>query len=301
MNDADYKELKKGGMMRQAEKGKFSVRLRIAGGRLTAEAMGVVQGVAERYGRGEIHLTARQGIEIPNVNQDDLFKVKSELAAGGVKVGVCGPTVRTVTACQGSRVCPRGVLDASGLADEVDRLFYGKPVPTKFKVSISGCVNNCLKAEENDIGVKGGSEPGWNKNSCTYCGVCEAVCPADAIRVSEEEGRVHIDLEKCIYCGDCINACPFGAMFEARRGFFVFAGGKFGRFPSLGRKIGRFFSGDSSLISIVRASIEFFRNYGTPRERFGNTIQRVGFEEFEKYVLDAIEDEKDEKAARHNR
>ncbi len=301
MKEADYKELKKGGMMRQAEKGKFSVRLRLAGGRLTAEAMGVVKDVADRYGRGEIHLTARQGIEIPFISQDDLFKVKSELAAGGVKVGVCGPTVRTVTACQGSKVCPLGVLDASGLASEVDRLFYGKPVPTKFKVGISGCVNNCLKAEENDIGIKGGIEPCWNRDLCTYCGVCEAVCPADAIRVREEEGRVHIDLGKCIYCGDCIKACPFRAMQESRRGFFVFAGGKFGRFPSLGKKMGGFFTGDSAVISIVRESIEFFKSFGKPKDRFGTTIQRVGFKEYEKYVLDALKEEMGEKAARHHR
>ena len=45
-------------------------------------------------------MTSRQGIEIPFVNFEDIEEVKAELAKGGVKPGVCGPRVRTVTACQ---------------------------------------------------------------------------------------------------------------------------------------------------------------------------------------------------------
>ncbi|HEX2709743.1 MAG TPA: hypothetical protein VHM68_02730, partial [Candidatus Deferrimicrobium sp.] len=161
MNGPDYKELKKGGMMRQAEAGFFSVRLRVVGGRLTTTQLRAIREAADRFGRGQVHLTSRQGVEIPHVPQGALAALKEFLAPSGVGVGVAGPTVRTVTACQGCRVCRCGVIDSPELAEAVDKELYGKPVPHKFKVGISGCVNNCMKAEENDAGIKGWIEPRW--------------------------------------------------------------------------------------------------------------------------------------------
>jgi len=91
MSEADFKELKKGGMMRQAEAGLFSVRLHVVGGRLATPQLRAIREAADRFGRGEIHLTARQGVEIPHVRQDALAAVKEFLAPSGVGVGVCGP------------------------------------------------------------------------------------------------------------------------------------------------------------------------------------------------------------------
>src|SRR5512145_3078684 len=180
VNEADYKELKKGGMMRQREAGLFSVRLHVVGGRLSTGQLQAIRAAADRFGRGTVHLTSRQGVEIPFVPAESLAAIKEFLAPAGVGVGVCGPTVRTVTACQGCTVCPSGVIDSPALAEAVDREFYGKPVPHKFKVGISGCINNCMKAEENDAGIKGWIEPRWTGSSCTFCGVCAAVCPTKA-------------------------------------------------------------------------------------------------------------------------
>ncbi|RPJ11915.1 MAG: hypothetical protein EHM36_00515 [Deltaproteobacteria bacterium] len=148
MKKTDYKELKKGGMMRQCEKGRFSVRLHITGGRIRSKGLKAIKDVADKYGSGQVHLTARQGVEIPDISQENLWVVKSELASGGIGVGVCGPTIRTVTACQGCRIGPNGVVDSPGLAEMIDEHFYGKTVPHKFKIGISKCANNCLKAEE---------------------------------------------------------------------------------------------------------------------------------------------------------
>ena len=284
MSEAGYKELKKGGMMRQAEAGLFSVRLHVVGGRLATPQLRAIQDAADRFGRGEIHLTSRQGVEIPFVPQDSLSVLKEFLAPSGVGVGVCGPTVRTVTACQGCRVCPSGVIDSPELAEAVDRELYGKPVPHKFKVGISGCVHNCMKAEENDAGIKGWIEPRWEKSACDFCGICEAVCPSKAIVISAGDGRLVIDPELCIGCGDCITSCPSGSMREKSRGYRIFAGGKFGRRPSLGKRILGVLRTKEEAMEAILAVLDFFRVHGKPRERFGDTLQGTGYPALETFV-----------------
>jgi anaerobic sulfite reductase subunit C len=284
MNEADFKELKKGGMMRQREAGLFSVRLHVVGGNLSTAQVRGIQEAADRFGRRIVHLTTRQGMEIPFVPAASLAAIKEFLASSGVGVGVCGPTVRTVTACQGCTVCPSGVIDSPALAGEVDRAFYGKPAPHKFKVGISGCANNCMKAEENDLGIKGWTEPLWSANGCTYCGVCEAVCPTKVVRVPDDEGEVAVDLEGCIGCGDCIASCPTGAMAEGRRGYRLFAGGKFGRVPLLGSTILGVLGSLEEVVAAAEAVLEFYRAEGRARERFGDTLRRTGLPALEAHV-----------------
>ena len=75
MAQIDYGALKKGGFMRQKQKGYFSLRLQVVGGNLTAENIKTVAEVAEKYGKGYVHMTSRQGIEIPFINFDDIGEV----------------------------------------------------------------------------------------------------------------------------------------------------------------------------------------------------------------------------------
>ena len=100
MADAiDYSSLKKGGFMRQKQKGYFSLRLAVVGGNLTAENIKTIAEVAEKYGHGYVHMTSRQGVEIPFINFNDIEEVRGKLAEGGVKIlkinGI-EPTVETI-------------------------------------------------------------------------------------------------------------------------------------------------------------------------------------------------------------
>ncbi|MDR2339433.1 MAG: coenzyme F420 hydrogenase, partial [Deltaproteobacteria bacterium] len=154
----DYKALKNGGFMRQRQKDRFSLRLRVVGGRLDSRQLRAIADCADRYGKGIAHLTSRQGCEIPFVRLRDVGAIRDSLSDGGLVPGVCGPAVRTVTACQGSKVCPSGNIDTYSLALSISSRYYGQALPHKFKVGVTGCFNNCLKAEENDLGVKGGMQ-----------------------------------------------------------------------------------------------------------------------------------------------
>ena len=72
MAKVDYATLKKGGFMRQKQKNNFSLRLACVGGTLTAENLKKIAEVAEKYGDGYVHLTSRQGVEIPFIKLDDI-------------------------------------------------------------------------------------------------------------------------------------------------------------------------------------------------------------------------------------
>lgn len=279
----DYKELKKGGFMRQKQKDCFSMRLKSVGGHFTAAQLGTVQQVAEKFGKGYVHLTSRQGIEIPYIKVQDIDVVKKALADGGVQVGVCGPRVRTITACQGNATCPSGLIDTVKLANEFDKRYGGKELPHKFKFGFTGCHNNCLKAEENDMGVKGGVEPKWKADNCIFCGVCEAVCPEKAIKVDKANNKVILDEEKCVYCGKCIKSCPTDA-WNGEHGFVISFGGLYGNRINVGHQFLPIVFDESKLYAIVDVALGFFEKYAKPSERFANCLDRVGWEKFEKEV-----------------
>lgn len=287
MAQVDYKELKKGGFMRQVQKNHFALRLRVVGGQLQADKLLKVYEIANKYGKGYIHMTSRQSLEIPYIKLEDVEVVKQELKEAGLQPGACGPRVRTITSCQGNEICPSGLIDTTALAKEFDERYYARELPHKFKLGITGCRNNCLKAEENDIGVKGGMQPTWNQSLCTYCGLCEAVCREDAIKVDKQNKTLTFDESSCNYCGRCVKSCPTEA-WEGKSGFLVYFGGLFGNRITIGKQLLPIVFSTEQLHAIIETTLQFFEKYGKPSERFGNTLERVGWnllqEELDKVV-----------------
>ncbi len=280
----DYGTLKKGGFMRQKQKGYFSLRLGIVGGQVTAEQLAAVTDVANTFGHGYIHLTARQGIEIPFINIKDINAVKAALAKGGIAPGVCGPRVRTVTACQGSAVCPNACIDTTTIAQELNDRYFGKELPHKFKFGVTGCQNNCLKAEENDFGIKGGLEVVWEKDKCISCGVCEKACRTNAITM--KNGEITIDYDKCNRCGRCAYACPADA-YDTTEGYYVYFGGLFGNTVSRGIPVVPFIKDRETLFRVCDAALNYFRENALPGERFKFTLDRLGVDGLKEKVMEA--------------
>ena len=273
MAKTDYAALKKGGFMRQKQKDNFSLRLAVVGGTLTAENLRKIAEVAEKYGDGHVHLTSRQGVEIPFVKLQDIDDVKDSLAEGGCVPGVCGPRVRTVTACQGSEICPSGNIDTYHIAKELNDRYFGRELPHKFKFGVTGCQNNCLKAEENDVGIKGAAQVTWRQDACIQCGVCEKACRENAITL--EDNQVKIDASKCNFCGRCAKSCPTDA-WDVKDAYLVSFGGTFGNSISKGESLLPLITSEEQLFRVTDAAIQFFDDYGKAGERFKFTIDRVG-------------------------
>lgn len=287
MANISYSELKKGGFMRQVQKNHFSLRLRIAGGQVGAEQLTKITEIAQKYGHGYIHLTARQSIEIPFINIDDVEVVKSELAKAGVQPGACGPRVRTVTACQGDTICPSGLIETSALAEEFDTRYYARELPHKFKFGITGCRNNCLKAEENDLGVKGGMHPIWHQKNCNYCGLCAVVCREKSIVVDKPNQTLTLDETTCNDCGRCVKACPTDA-WEGKSGYLIYFGGMLGNHVCVGRQLLPIVYSKDDLFKITDATLAFFAENAKPSERFANTLDRVGWDKLEKTLKEVL-------------
>ena len=280
----DYAVLKKGGFMRQKQKNHFSLRLAVVGGNLTVENLRKIADVAETYGDGHVHLTSRQSVEIPFIKLEQVDEVKEELAKGDCKPGVCGPRVRTITACQGNQICPSGNIDSYDIAKKLDERYFARELPHKFKFGVTGCQNNCLKAEENDVGIKGASKVNWNSSACIMCGVCEKACRTDAITIAD--GKIELNEDKCNYCGRCAKACPTDA-WETQTGYLVSFGGLFGNRIYKGEELLPVITSEETLFRVTDAAIQFFDDNAKPSERFRYTIERVGIDKFKEAIKEA--------------
>lgn len=275
--NADKELLKEKGFLSQRQDDYFSMRLHAAGGNLTSEYLRAVADAADRYGKGYVHVTSRQGIEIPFVHLDDTQDARKEMDSAGIGPGAAGKKIRAVVACQGDRVCKRGLIDCQGICEKIDELYFARPVPYKFKIAVTGCPASCMKVQENDFGIMGFSQPVFVEENCVMCRLCEKACGSSAITI--ENGSLYLDIHKCVSCGSCISACLRDAMQTGSEGFTIFVGGKVGKKPRMADMLLR--TPDEEMVfSILEKAIAYYRENALEGERLGDVIDRLGIGSF---------------------
>lgn len=281
-NAEELKRLKQTCLIPQKEENAYAIRIRSIGGDMLAEHLEAIAIVAERYGKGTVHVTTRQGMEIPGVAEEHLEAALLELLRSGINLGARGARVRTVTACPGAATCRNGLIDTKGLAEELDRRYFGKEYG-KFKIAVAGCPNSCTKPLENDAGIMGAVVPSWNRENCRNCGICVDICPGEAIEF-DGTGVYSRNPEKCLCCGMCIRECPAEAWEAKESGFFLYLGGAMGKRPRLGTKTGGLIPSKEELFRLLDRALEFYKEHAKKGERFGHTIDRLGIERVLKSV-----------------
>lgn len=274
-NDTGLDILKDRGFLSQRQKDYFSMRLHAAGGNLTSEYLRAVADAADLYGRGYVHITSRQGIEIPFVHLSDTEEACGHMESAGIGPGASGKKVRAVVACQGNRVCKRGLIDCQDICEKIDEEYFAASVPHKFKIAVTGCPASCLKVQENDFGIMGFVEPVFVEENCVMCRMCEKSCEMSAIRI--DSGSLFLDMHKCVSCGLCVKACRKDAMQIKEQGFRIFVGGKVGKRPRLGEELLRT-AGEGLVFDVLKKTVKYYRENALEGERLGDVIDRCGMD-----------------------
>lgn len=268
--------------MKQVQKDLFAIRLRIPCGNVTSGQLLKISSTAKKYGSGRVHITTRQGIQIPDINIDDLDIVTEELESNYTPPGSFGSRVRNIVACPGNSECRHGIIDTYSLGALLDKEFFCEEMPVKMKFSITGCPNCCAKPQENDIGIMGVIKQKISSSECTGCGICAVGCPQKAILIENEKAKILQD--RCKLCGYCIGLCPRDQILEDWRGFKIFVGGNVGRHPRQGKEF-MDVKTEHEAAAVVRKIINWSKKNTQIGERFGSCLDRVKFEDFKKMVL----------------
>lgn len=147
------------GVYGQRQEGVQMIRIKVPGGRVTAEQLDALADVTENYAQRKIaHITTRQSIQIhfiPLANTPDAMR---RLAKVGMTTReACGNTIRNMSACGLSGVCPREHVDVTKHLDGAVLHFIRNPLnqqmPRKFKISFSACEADCAQSLLHDAGV----------------------------------------------------------------------------------------------------------------------------------------------------
>ncbi|AIY83988.1 nitrite reductase [Clostridium baratii] len=145
-------ELKKFGILPQKQEGYYVVRFLSNVGYFSANDMITLSNIANKYGNGELSLTSRLTVEIPYIKEEYIQNVIDIIKKNNLRIGGSGKTVRAVLSCKGS-VCRRSFVDIRSISDKIEKKFFGKPLPGKFKIGVFGCVNSYGKAQTNDLSI----------------------------------------------------------------------------------------------------------------------------------------------------
>ena len=217
--DMNTAKLKKNAFRVTKERGKTASRIRIPGGHMDARFLAIIQEIAEKYGNGTVHITNRQGFEVPGIDFEDMPKVNAllqsvieglEINQEEINCGYPAAGTRNINACIGARVCPYGCYDTSAFAQRMEKAVF--PNDLHFKIAFTGCHNDCAKVRMHDFGIIGMTLPQFDPNRCISCGACVKKCQSKSVgALTLVNFRPERDHKKCIGCGECVLACPDSA------------------------------------------------------------------------------------------
>ncbi|WML66840.1 MAG: 4Fe-4S dicluster domain-containing protein [Methanoregula sp. SKADARSKE-2] len=224
----------RGGVITERHAELCTVRIRAPAGLLSVYQVRGIATIAKKYGRGIVHCTTRQTLEIPHVDPEELKKVERDLEKNGTPVGSERDEIVNIIACPGTERCKFANIDTIHLAKKIDARLFGKPMPVKIRISLSGCPNGCTSPMLNEIGIIGRVRPIRTPGLCTGCGACVEYCKEKAIKI--KRGVSELNTDSCVQCGVCIRSCPFDLLKAEDSHFLIMVGGRRGRHPKIGRE-----------------------------------------------------------------
>jgi NAD(P)H-nitrite reductase large subunit len=212
------------GVVLQRDKVTYAIVPHSPMGLVTPDYLRRIAAAAEKYGAKALKLTSADRIAMVGVREEDIDRIWENLGTDpGHAVGAC---VRSVKVCPGATFCRLGKQDSLALGALLDQEYHGYKLPAKFKMAVSGCVNQCSENCIKDLGFIG-KVKGWT----------------------------------------------------------VTIGGHGGSRPRLAQVLTEDISTESAL-EIAHAVVEFFQKNAKKADRLGRLIDRIGFGELQKTLLD---------------
>lgn len=301
--DINTKKVKKNAYRVSKVRGITASRVRVPGGACNADVLMQVAEIAKEFGNGKVHLTTRQGFEIEGISYEDMDQVNEKLQPIIENLGINqeipgtgypASGTRNVSACIGNRVCPFGNYDTASFAKRIEDAIF--PNDLHFKIALTGCANDCIKARMHDFGIIGMTIPQYDPSRCVACGACVKGCDKLSVNVLRLENyKVVRNEEKCVGCGVCVTKCPTRAFTRSDKKYYrlTIMGRTGKRNPRLGEDF-MVWVDEDTIIKVILNTYKFVKEYIDPaapggKEHVGYIIDRVGFHEFKKWALDGVD------------
>jgi ferredoxin-nitrite reductase len=159
ISEDDIQRLKWYGLfLRNPTPGYFMIRVRIPGGRATSAQLRTLAEIAKTFGNGQLDFTTRQQIQVRHLQIEhvpEVFARMDEVGLTSLQTGL--DNVRNIMTCPVAGLSPSECFDATPLIHALDQEIVGNReytnLPRKFNVVITGCPDNCLHAETQDLAL----------------------------------------------------------------------------------------------------------------------------------------------------
>jgi len=273
---------RKGGIIRERNSQLYTIRVRIPGGVLTPDMVLGIGRITRRLGMGSLHITTRQTVEIPHIEQNKIPSLLRSLEKIGIGIGAEHDEVVNITACPGNKRCNLANIGTDTILDNLDRAHFGKGMPIRVRIAVSACPNGCTSERLSEIGITGLRMPIRNQGKCTGCGTCANTCKENAIVTVN--GRLTLDTEKCMECGMCIDSCPFQIIRGLGPYYMITVGGRRGRHPQLGRELIRVSSAEKA-VEIVNRVVDWIRRNAYSGKNLTDQMDTMDFSQLQTKII----------------
>jgi len=279
----------KGGIITEREVDYSTVRLRTPAGIFTSDQLRGIASLAKKYGNDEVHSTTRQTLEIPHVRRDFLKKIAKGLEKNRTPVGSENDEIVNIIACPGIERCKFANIDTISLAKKIDTNLFGKEMPVKMRIALSGCPNACTSPMLNEIGIIGRVKPIRTEGLCTGCGSCMQFCKENAIGI--KNGISVLDEEKCVECGMCIRSCTFNLLKSEPSHFLITVGGRRGRHPKIGRNL-LTVGTEEQVLFVIEKIVDWVYRRAWSGRLLSEQLDELHFEKFRDEILKKVPEAK---------
>jgi len=159
ISEDDIQRLKWYGLfLRNPTPGFFMIRIRIPGGRTASYQVRTLAEIASTYGNGLLDLTTRQQVQLRHIRINDVpavFAKMDDVGLTSLQTGM--DNVRNIMTCPVAGLSPDEILDATpvviALTQEILENRTYTNLPRKFNIAITGCPDNCLHLETQDLAL----------------------------------------------------------------------------------------------------------------------------------------------------